>query len=62
MVLTLIVLPFWCLHCVKKMIKGNNLSDTNKLYLLPHEVDSLLFENCKVGLKVKSWYRMKDKE
>lgn len=44
------------------MIEEDNLGDTNKLYLILHEVDSLLLENCKMGQKARSFYRMKNKE
>ena len=44
------------------MIKEDNLGDTNTLYLTPHEADSLLLENCKIGWKAGSFYGIKNKE
>ena len=44
------------------MSKDDNLGDTNKPYLTLHEVDSLLLENCKMGQKAGSFYRIKNKE
>ena len=43
-----------------KMIKDNNLGDTN--YLILHETDHFLSENCKMGWKERSSYRIKNKE
>ena len=44
------------------MIKADNLGDAYKLYLTLHEVESLLWENCKAGQKAESIYRIKNKE
>ena len=35
----------------KKMIREDNLDDTNKLYLVFPEVDGLHLKNCKMGQK-----------
>lgn len=42
-----------------KVIKEDNLGDTNKLYLTLHEVDKFHLENCKMGLKERKMYRLK---
>lgn len=36
---------------LKKMIREDNLDDTNKLYLVFPEVDGLHLKNCKMGQK-----------
>lgn len=46
---------------VLRMIK-DNLSDTNKLYLILQAVDSLLLENCKIRQTAGSFYRVKKEE
>ena len=45
---------------IKKMLKVNNLGDTNELTL--HEVDSLHSKNCKMEWKAGSFYRLKNRE
>lgn len=45
-----------------KMIKVDNLGDASKLYFTLHEVNSLHSENCKMGWKTGSFYKVKNKE
>ena len=40
------------------MTEEDNLCDINKLYLILHETDSLILENCKMGRKKESFYRI----
>ena len=44
------------------MIKEDNFGDRSKFYLTLLEVDSLYSENCKVGQKAGSFYRIENKE
>lgn len=44
------------------MIKEDSLGSISKLYLTPHEVDSLHLENCKTGQKAGGFHRIKSKE
>ena len=45
-----------------KTIKEDNLGDRSKLYLTLHEMDGLFSEDCKMGWKAGSFYRVKSKE
>lgn len=44
------------------MFKEDSLDDTKKLDLILPEVETFIAENCKMGLKIRSIFRIKHKE
>lgn len=50
------------LQVLNKIIKEDNLSDRNEVYLTFCEVDILLSDSCKIEQKAENFYRIKNKE